>query len=61
MLRQIERYCRRRGIAETTFGRLALNDGKLVANLRAGRDIRLTTLNRLRRFLARETGEEARL
>lgn len=33
----IDRYLRRTGIAETTFGRRAVNDPRLVADLRRGR------------------------
>ena len=36
LLRGISQFCRETGIAETTFGRLAVNDGKLVERLRAG-------------------------
>jgi hypothetical protein len=33
----IERYLHRTGIAETTFGRRAVNDPRLVGDLRRGR------------------------
>ena len=36
LLRDIAEYCRGAGIAESTFGRLAVNDGKLVGRLRLG-------------------------
>ena len=36
LLRDIAEYCRSAGIAESTFGRLAVNDGKLVGRLRLG-------------------------
>src|SRR5260221_10644706 len=36
LLREIADYCRRVGMAESTFGRHAVNDGKLVSRLRIG-------------------------
>ena len=47
LLAKIERHCLRENIAATTFGRRAVNDGKLVARLRAGRSITLVTLRRI--------------
>lgn len=37
LLIEIDRYLRRTGIAETTFGRRAVNDPRLVGDLRRGR------------------------
>lgn len=37
---------------ETTFGRLAVNDGKFVGRLRGGKDITVGTLERIREFIA---------
>jgi len=37
LLQEISGYCRRVGMAESTFGRLAVNDGKLVSRLQIGR------------------------
>jgi len=34
LLLEVEAFCRDVGMAETTFGRLAVNDGKLVDRLR---------------------------
>jgi SAM-dependent methyltransferase len=42
-------------MAETTFGRAALNDGKLVSRLRDGGRITTQTLARLRDFMSRGT------
>jgi hypothetical protein len=47
LLAKIERHCETAAIAETTFGRRAVNDGKLVKRLRAGRSITLSTLRRI--------------
>lgn len=37
LLVEIDRYLRRTGIAETTFGRRVVNDPRLVGDLRRGR------------------------
>ncbi len=51
LLAQISAYCREAGMAESTFGRRAVNDGKLVQRLREGKHIRVDTLERIRHFL----------
>jgi hypothetical protein len=53
LLRDISDYCKRNGLAESTFGRLAVNDGKFVHRLRDGGRITTLTLARVRDFLAR--------
>jgi hypothetical protein len=47
IIARIEDHCRKAGISATTFGRRTVNDGKLVARLRAGRPITTTTLERI--------------
>ncbi len=54
LLRDIGEYCRSVGIAESTFGRLAVNDGKLVGRLRLGGRVTTETVERVRAFIARE-------
>lgn len=54
LLAAIEAFCRRAGIAESTFGRQAVNDGKLCLRLRSGKDVTLDTANRIRAYIARE-------
>jgi hypothetical protein len=51
LLRDITEYCRRARMAESTFGRLAVNDGKLVSRLRLGGHVRGQTAERVRAFL----------
>ena len=51
LLAQISAFCREAGMAESTFGRRAVNDGKLVHRLREGKHIRVDTLERIRAFL----------
>lgn len=48
----ISAFCIAQGIAETTFGRLAANDGKLVGRIRAGSEITTVTASRVRTFMA---------
>ena len=52
LLREITDYCRRKGVAESTFGRHAVNDGKFVNRLREGGRITTTTFERVRSFIA---------
>lgn len=51
LLARISAFCRQHGLAESTFGRLAVNDGKFVSRLRDGGRIREATLGRLESFL----------
>jgi hypothetical protein len=55
ILQEISEFCRRRGLAESTFGRRAVNDGKLASRLRNGGRITTDTLDRIRNFMARST------
>ena len=52
LLRDITDYCRKTGVAESTFGRLAVNDGKFVNRLRDGGRITTTTFQRVRAYIA---------
>ena len=51
LLSEIEAYCRSAGIAESTFGRQAVNDGKLCARLRSGKNLTLETVQRIRDYI----------
>jgi hypothetical protein len=51
LLRDIESFCQQAGIAESTFGREAVNDGKLCSRLRNGRSVTLETAARVRRYI----------
>jgi hypothetical protein len=53
LLREITDYCRLARMAESTFGRLAVNDGKLVSRLRLGGRVTTDTEDRVRAFIAR--------
>ena len=52
LLESIAEFCRISGMAESTFGRRAVNDGKLVARLRDGARITPETLDRVSRYMA---------
>jgi hypothetical protein len=51
LLQEISDYCRQTGLAESTFGRRAVNDGKLTARLRNGGRITTDTLDRIHGFM----------
>ena len=52
LLQEISDYCRQTGLAESTFGRRAVNDGKLANRLRNGGRITTDTLDRIQAFMA---------
>jgi hypothetical protein len=52
LLQEISDYCRQTGLAESTFGRRAVNDGKLATRLRNGGRITTYTIDRIRSFIA---------
>src|SRR6202035_3625846 len=47
ILSLISEFCRQADMAESTFGRRAVNDGKLVHRLREGKRITIDTLDRI--------------
>src|SRR5207245_9552128 len=53
LLGSISDFCRRTGMAESTFGRRAVNDGKFVARLRDGARVTPETLQRVNQFITR--------
>src|SRR6516165_10063182 len=60
LLQEISDYCRRTGLAESTFGRRAVNDGKLTARLRNGGRITTDTLDRIHGFMAAHPAQSDR-
>ena len=52
ILSLIAEYCRQADMAESTFGRRAVNDGKLVHRLREGKRITIDTLDRIQAYIA---------
>ncbi|MBI2993496.1 MAG: hypothetical protein HYY48_04875 [Gammaproteobacteria bacterium] len=51
VVEEIAAYCRDSGVAESTFGRLAVGNSKLMARLRDGQGVTLKTLQRLREYM----------
>lgn len=51
LLECIADFCRRAGMAESTFGRRVVNDGKFVSRLREGARITPETLERIRSYM----------
>src|ERR1700742_1245205 len=60
LLQEISDYCRQTGLAESTFGRRAVNDGKLAARLRNGGRITTDTLDRIHSFIAAHPAQNGR-
>ncbi len=60
LLQEISDYCRQTGLAESTFGRRAVNDGKLAARLRNGGRITTDTLDRIQGFMAAHPSQGGR-
>jgi hypothetical protein len=55
LLAEIEAFLPKRGIKETTFGLMAVNDGKFVKRLRDGANMTISTLDRAREFIRAQT------
>lgn len=51
LLAQVRDACAKLGVAPTTFGRLAVNDGKLVGRLEQGGRVTRSTIERVHRFI----------
>lgn len=59
LLREIDAFLADTGMAPSRLGRLAKDNGKLVARLRAGHDVTLATADRLREVMAEERARRA--
>lgn len=57
LLREIRAFCKRAGMALTTFGQKAVHEWTLVERLEAGRTIEMRTVDRIRTFIAEKTAE----
>jgi hypothetical protein len=51
LLKDIEAFIERAGMARSTFGRLAVNDGKFVDRIAAGGGLTVRTVERVRAFI----------
>jgi len=59
LLLEIEEFCREADIAEATFSTRAVNDGKFVRRLRAGSNVTVALVDRVRAYMAAERGKAA--
>ena len=57
----IRNFCKRHGVAESTFGRLSVNDGKLMSRIDAGSRIEPVTARRVAEYMKRADNGEIRL
>lgn len=57
-LASIQRYLRHTGMAPTRFGRCAINDPRLVEDLRRGRELRPATAARIAAYIAAQHAQE---
>ena len=53
LLNEIELFCESVGIAESTFGRLAVNDGKFVNRIRSGSKVGEKMVTRIQEFMTK--------
>lgn len=51
LLKEIDAFLREAEMAETTFGRHAVNDGKFVGRLREGAGVTVATVDRVRAYI----------
>lgn len=61
LLNRIDAYLAKTGMAETTFGRQVVNDGKFVARLRRGGTLTMRTQARIESFIAKHSRRAARV
>lgn len=54
LIQRIEKHCRDREVSVTTFGRKAVNDGKLIHRLRSGKAITTDTIRKIELALSVE-------
>jgi hypothetical protein len=59
LLAEVEAFLAERRMGAAAFGHKAVNDGKFVGRLRAGCDMRLSTLRRVREFMTSARAEAA--
>ena len=57
LIQEIELFCNQSGIAESTFGRQTVNDGKFVGRLRDGKGVTTATVAKVRRYLLDHGGK----
>ena len=53
LLEEIIAFCKANKMAISTFGRLSVNDGKLVSRLKNGKDVTLKTHKKIKSFMSK--------
>ena len=51
LITQIEAFSTKHGLSEWQFGELVMNDRHFIRQLRTGRDLRMSTVERVKTFL----------
>jgi SAM-dependent methyltransferase len=59
LIAEIEAFCRQAGVAESTFGRRVVNDGKFVGRLRDGKGVTTATVAKVRSYLTKQNKSAA--
>lgn len=59
LLSDIRDFCRQANIAESTFGRMSVNDGRLVERVETGR-VTIRTVERVRQYMAKNSNKQPR-
>lgn len=59
LLREVESFVARRGVSESYLGLLAVNDGKFVQRLRAGKNMTLATIDKVRTYMDLSSRQDA--
>lgn len=60
LLMKIERFLAREGMAQTKFGRLVVNDPRLVGDMRRGRQPGPRTAGRIEEFIRRAAADASK-
>jgi hypothetical protein len=55
LLTSIEKFRTEHGLSEWQFGEMVLNDRHFIRQLRVGRDLRMSTVERVKSFMASYT------
>lgn len=58
-LTEIDQFLSRHGISGAKLGLLAVNDSGFLSRLRNGKDVRLSTVERVREFMAQENSKRS--
>jgi hypothetical protein len=61
LLQRVRRFCRKQRMSRTAFGLQALNDGKLIPRLEAGREISHARVDKIKKFMDRVTRQRKKL